>query len=416
MDLDLLEEIDISGDQGELDNIRGDVAVLNRYYDDISAQGGITRDQAKLLVRDCGVQFGDNCPITSFTEVPSRTNLSIAMEGMVSTAARMVWDLIKKAAALLMKIARWIVDALRQRLGLKRDAVKAANAVSQVNKLNQKYEGAVNKDLSSPVIDKAKATLAEAQASYDSNFNDLVMSMLTDEKFTTTVRNIGIELLAFHEVIEAKIDLFHDLVTSHLNAGDSGAMITLQGQLRTIAQPIEGRNIQLFMRNSHIQIPDNTLISCMDSLRQAQSALRNSKVAHPISADAAALLLERGVETFSAPFILHDEEWIKVMDRMSHALNQLGQIHPAGQITQEVANAYAQAFDVISKEVQAMRLFVVVADACRTVRDQFLHDMLRVVMAEVMLTEARADASEDKSLKNHIRQDLNHVAQAVNAA
>jgi hypothetical protein len=417
MDLDQLEEIDFSCDEGEIEMIRGDVAVLNRYYDEIAAQGGVCRDTAKALVRDCKVQLPDSCPIASFTEVPSRTNLTITQENIVFAAGRMVWDMIKKAAALLAKVMRWIIDTLRKSIGLKRESGKAINASHALAAIRQKYT-----DLTAPAdthavpLQRAYREVKEARASYDSNFNDLIVDMLTDERFVTAVRNVGVELLPYHDTIEMKLSLFNELIHGHLNGGDAAASASLVGQLRTIATPIDGSRLNAIVQRAGVKPTSAALFDVCDALRSTQSAMRASKQQSTIEPEDAEQRLLTSVDSFAADFIVDMDSWLKVLDRLDRAVRHLGTTQPSAPPSKEVADAYLRAFTVVEREVQALRQFVVVAEACRTVRDQFCHDLFDVAKGEILVLRATAELVGTPDQQHALKKDLDHVAQELRAA
>lgn len=414
MDLDQLEEIDFSCDEGEIETIRGDVAVLNRYYDEIAAKGGVCRDTAKALVRDCNVQLPDSCPIGSYTEAPSRTNLTITQESVIMAAGRMVWDLIKKAAALLSKIMRWIIDAVRKGLGLKREPEKAVSAVRSLKNIKQKFSDIpVSEDNASVPLQRAYRQHKEALASYDSNFNDLIVDMLTDARFTTAVRNVGVDLLAYHDVIEMKIALFNDLIYGRLNGGDSAATAALVSQLGTIATPIDGSRLQAMVERAGIKPVSSALFDVCDALRSTQYAMRTSTSQHRIGPDDAQARLNGVADSFTAPFVMNMEAWLKVLDRLDRDVRKLGQAHPPVQPTKDVADAYLNAFSVVEREVQALRQFIVVAEACRTVRDQFCHDLFEVVKTEIQVLNAAVEVTGTPEQKQELRKDLNHVSNEI---
>lgn len=411
------EDIDLVADQGELDLLRGDLAVLDRYYADIAKVGAVSRAQAQTLVRDCGVQFGDSYPLNSFTEQPSAVNISVTMEGLASSVARTLWSMIKKAAALLMKVARWIMDLMRRGLGLSKDVNKALAATGAMHEVSTRMENMVASIGDTPAIYHAKQTLQQVSADYDSNFNDLIYDMLTDETFTTAVRYVGMDLLQFHEVIEMKLQMYRNLVRSaEANQNNVAANTSLIGQLRTIAEPISGDRIRGYLKNAGVDVQKPTLNDAITALRQTQANMRQSRTCSHISPEDATNRLINACEGFAAPFITDMDNWHRVMDRLSRMLNDLSHAEPAGMVSEEAMRAYAIAFNVIEKEIQALRTFVVTAESCRTVRDNLIHDVFEVAKADIQVLQAKVDAAGDANIKAQFTKELQHVATVSRAA
>lgn len=411
------EDMELMVDQGEIDLIRSDMAVLDRYYDDIARVGAVSRDQAKKLVDDCGVTFDERYPLNTFTEEPSAVNVTLTMEGMASSMVRMLWEMIKKAAAILAKVVRWIMEIVRRALGLRKDSEKALTATLAIKAATTRLENLIPEISDTSAVLAAKRHLEEASANYSGNFNDLVADMLTDETFSSAIRYIGLDLLQFHEVIEMKMQLYRDLLRSpQLNQNDLASTTSLTAQLRTISEPIQGQRIHEYLKTAGIDIRSNSLYDALTGLRQYQIELREAKTATIISPEDATRRLVNECEMFMAPFAADMDAWLRITDRLSHSLQDLLHTNPAGLVSQDTMRAYAKAFDVIEKEVQALRIFIVIAEACRTVRDNIIHDIFEVAKADIMVMKAKTEATQDPAVRNAFQKEMSHIGAALNAA
>lgn len=411
------EDIDLMVDQGEIDLIRSDLTVLDRYYSDIARVGAVSRDQAKTLVSDCGVQFDERYPMNTFTDQPSAVNVTLTMEGMASSIVRMLWEMIKKAAAILAKIARWIMEVVRRALGFRKDSEKGLTATLAIKAAVTRLENMIPEIQDTPAILSAKRHLEEMSVNYSGNYNDLVADMLTDETFSSVVRYVGLDLLQFHEVIEMKMRLYRDLIRSpQLNQNDLASNTSLMAQLRTIAEPIQGQRIQEYLKTAGVDTRSNTLFDALTGLRQYQIELREAKNSSIITPEDATRRLVNECEMFIAPFAADMEAWLRITDHLTKALQDLLHTNPAGLVSQDTMRAYAKTFDVIEKEIQALRIFIVIAEACRTVRDNIIHDLFEVAKAEIAVMKTKVEASQDVAVKTQFHKEMSHVASALHAA
>lgn len=427
MDFASLEGLDLSVEQSELAQVQGDLTVLHQYYDQIAAQGGICREQVQGLVRDCAVEIDPSFPIASFTEVPSKTNYAVAMEGMLSTAARTVWELIKKAAQLLIKIVRWVIEQIRNNIKNRHDAgkaVAAANALHDVNK-QARARGIVSvvaKASGKAIVDRAQQEVDSARKSWDGNFNDLVFDMIGDQKFSQAVRFLAIDLLSYNELIQTKFEIFEELLDEEVVIGDQAKVMTMVGRLKTIAEPIPANSRLIgFAEAADVKIQrlysgPVSIIELCTSMREHQKLLRFGKERPFVSAEEACDRLAVAEDGFVADFLQNPEKWTGVLMRIDHAISALGNAQPKGLTTADLQRNFAEAYDVLDREIKALQAFVVVTEACRAVRDQAAHDAFSFEVATLRKNKAVLEHSDEAELKAWYHELIQATKRALHGA
>lgn len=419
MDLSVaLEGLDLSAECGELEQIQGDLSVLGQHYTNIAATGGICRDTAQQLVRDCAVQMDEKLyPVNSFTEAPSKTNLVVAQESIINTIGTKVWDMIRKAAALLVKIAKYVIEAIRKAIGRSKDTAKANSAVHALADANRtiRTSGLTSlmvKPSARGALDRANLEIASAEESWNSNFNALVFDLITDSKFGDAVRLIALDLLGNVNTLDAKIDLFHELLDEPPVAGDQVSMISVAGRLRAIAQPLEANRMYEFFKAAGYDVtrtfPGNvTIIDLCTSVRETQRTLRFSPTAQKVGPEEGTdYLVQKDQSTFAAPFLANHTQWLDAIQKLQHRAQELSQIHPRGVMTQELSQAYVTAFDVLDREIKALQVFLTAAEACHTVRDQVLHDALGYQLSVKRRNDVIIHNSDDTKLKQQYNDTM----------
>ena len=133
-DVQMFEELDVSCEENALTRLGEMLELLDNKFTQISTEGRISRADASALVERYAVQFDTRYPIASFTQFPSATNLTVAQEGILSTAGQYLMDLIKKAGEILVKIFRWVLDLITFRALREKRAKKQAANLSTIKR------------------------------------------------------------------------------------------------------------------------------------------------------------------------------------------------------------------------------------------------------------------------------------------
>lgn len=423
-ELEYLEPLDFDGDQAELDTLHQDVRILNRYYDEIAAQGGISREQAALLVRDCGLQLSESMPLQSFTEVPSRTNYQVTLEGLASRMAQRVWELIKRAAAILLKIARWILDAIRSAMGKATNVAAAVEATAEMTRLEKTYpaptQTAATPD--TPGIRTARRLLEQTARHYSEHYNELVEDLLKDAAIHTTIRNVAIQALPYLDITEMKLSLYTDLV-NQLNRGvDAVGLMALKRQLTTIAEPIRSSQTRQHFRHGELAVvASDELTELISQLRQSQLARRNQsrrdgRWAQDPEAALDEVTLKADDVRFTAPYIVDVGHWHDRLEKMSEQLNTLLHMHVPAFADPDIAMAFHVAFQTIEREFNAYRTLIVTAESARTVRDQFIYDLFEYQKAQLMLRKELIQVAEDREALRLFTAELQRLREKIQIA
>ncbi len=423
-ELDQLEDIEFSSDHEELRALQDDLAVLNRYYDEIAATGGISRDQAILLVRDCGLKWDENYPIESFTEVPSRTNYGVAVESLSLTVVNKVWELIKRAASLLLKIARWIMDAIRSAAGRATHVEAAVEVTADMVKIDRSYP-APAQVVDTPAVKAARRQLEQCAEAYMENYNDLVEDLLGDAAYHTAIRNVAIDVLPFLDVTEAKLSLYTDLVQQLGRNPNAVTLAVIKQQLATIAEPLRSSRTRAHFQ--HVNLPatqTDGLVEMVAQLRQAQLSLRNQRTSNNSrwARDPEAALNQVAFNAddirYTAPYITDIGHWHDRLDKMARELDRIVQLHVPAFAALEVATVYQfhTAFKTIEQEFQAYRTIIVTAESTRTVRDQLIYDLFEYQKAQLALRKELLQAAGDAEGTRRFVAELQRLREKIRVA
>lgn len=418
----LFQEVDVADEQDAWTRISESMMVLESYYDEISRTGGIDRTTARALVEQCGVMMSERYPLQSFTEVASRTNYAVALESVVERSAKLVFELLKQAAELLLKVVRWVIDLIRNRRDRNRRTAAKTQSIAAVDQANRELKGAGVEDVK-PQGDDAKATVAAQNAVaaaveiYEQNFNDLVADILTSGEFSRLVREISNTVFEVAPVIRNKLVLFDKILRTHVKPGDNtGNMIEL-AELRTIAKPVPVDNIVMLLKRGGQRVESAAdgqprLSESMRVLMDAYQQKRMGSEFDPVNIQVVADYLSATDSKVIAPFMLAPDETAKTMEEIGRELQRIRNLEPSHAAPPENRQAFQNAVVVLTDEVNALRLLVSVIEGCSLTQDRLVDDIWRYETAQFQYYRAMAGVSNNSSIVdevNRIQSELRHT-------
>lgn len=367
------EDLDTSHDQAAFEEVQDSLRVLEDYYGQISSAGGISRDQAKRLVTECGVQFGERYPENSFTEIPSATNISVAMEGMLSAGAKMLWDLIKKAGELLMKIVRWCSEFLSGQRENMKQFHRVQGNLTLIHQQNEKIRQSgvtkgqtVKPSMQSPV-NEAKERVDTARERFVEGQTELWSDVATDGPAGRLLRELSVAAFGFVPKVRQKLNLFDKVLSTHGDGSESAELAQLS-ELRTIATKVS--NEGMVRTVSHYHLPNGhldtqgTVGDLLTSVYRAISEMNSAKPEKTADLDATIERIADPNAGFNNPFVLIPEELKRELDGMEKELHRLTSIEPSRQASDRIRNAFRDAVASVSNDIEGIRSYFAAVMLC----------------------------------------------------
>lgn len=415
-----LENIDDSEELGQWTQVKNSLSVLDSYYDEIALEGMISRDQAKALVSECGVSLGGHYPPASFTVLPSLTGYKVAMEGMIGESARLLWELIKKAAALLLKVIRWVIEVIRRHRTNARDLQRITQNTTTIKDLNYELRSTLSTAMATASgveeVIEAKKELEEANLRYDDLYtelvNDLVMGV--SRGFNACMRDLALEMSEMADLVSAKLRLFEKALMNNTSSPGSNTTMIMLSELKTVGTPIPTNRLVQGLRAFEgipTELPDTvagviqTLYDHMQSLRHAS----NTQRVEPVNA----LISINAIPAATAPYLIKPERDLATMQTIGHYLERLEKVQPSDAASPETRRAFTTAINCVTSEVSALRTFMAMIRTCEFVRDEFFDALFKVEIQEFLVYREVAKVSQDQRVVEAVNEAQRKLADKV---
>lgn len=412
MDAVQLEDFDLTLEQDETAQLEVQLRTLDTYYSEIAAAGSISRDQARALVQQCGLDMGPRYPLNSFTEIPSTTNLSVTMDSMFETSARLVIDLIKQAARLFIKLLMWVIELIKKHRATQASAAKTNERISLVKDAKRKMDATGIDQAEVPpsgeeAVGKVRETLERAEEGYQNAFNDLVADFVGDGEFLRFVQWLDINMLALSSTFAQKQELFYKvLLTPYRNP--SATLIQI-GELRTIAleiPSIEMRRRAESVTLKHAKPNFETVADIMRTMVEEARALRQAHEFEAPDAMTASDVINGNVNNLMSPLPMAPAETQRTVEGLLRATKDISTISPSPIATPELRQAFLEAQRRVNEEAMIMQHFWTILMIVSDTRDRFFNAMYERVMSDVALSRAMAQVTKDPLLFQKVQKIL----------
>lgn len=415
------EDLDTSHNHAALEEINDSLRVLDDYYSQISKTGGVSRDQAKRLVAECGVQFGNRYPESSFTEIPSATNLTVAMEGILSAGAKMLWDLIKKAGELLMKIIRWCADMIRGQRENMKEFHRVQGNLQLIHRENEKLRQSgvtkgetIKPSMQSPVTE-AKNRVDETISRFNEAQTALWQDIATDGPAGRLVREMSIAAFGFIPKVRQKLNLFQKVLTTHGDGSESAEMAQLS-ELRTIATvvPTDGimRTVSHYPYIQRDMKQGSTVGDILSGLNEHIQEFSGEKPDKPANIDQ---VVEKIIDSnggFGNPFVLIPEELHRELEAMEKELHRLTTIEPSRQASDRIRSAFRDAVSSVSNDINGIRAYFSSVFTCIRAQQGLINSTLAYESALFEYNRLLGVSSGDANIEKLVDDAVAAIAQA----
>lgn len=415
------EDVDLSAETGEFLQAKENLATLNSYIDDIAKTGGVSRSQAQALVQECGVVLKDQYPIESYTALPSQTNLAVTLESMFETTAQLVWDLIKKAAKLFLKLIHWVIELIKKRREANKALPKVTARAKMASQASAELQAAgLNESVVPPsgkaAVAAAQRELEEAEEKYAEAFNDLVADMVTDGNFLKAVQFMDMYMLSKATIYRDKQVMFIQALKRPTN--DVGIRLRTIGELNTVALEVPGDELAIRARAAfkNTDTASNSLSDVMAAMLNEVRALANGKSFDPPAPGDVAEAAAGNINNILAPLPMAPDELRKIMEQLQQGAQQLSAIHQSGELAPELKKAFMAAHAVVVQENQVIQQYWTIVMMLTSARDRFFNALYDQAMAKVKHGQAMAKTATDESLVDTATRILVDLANSLRRA
>ncbi len=415
------EDVDLSAETSDFLQAKEQLATLNSYIDDIAKTGGVSRGQAQALVQECGIVLKDQYPIESYTALPSQTNLAVTLESMFETTAQLVWELIKKAAKLFLKLIHWVIDLIKKRREANKALPKVAARAKMANQATAELQAAGLNDSVVPPSGKAAVAAAqreleEAEEKYAEAFNDLVADMVTEGAFLKAVQFMDMYMLSKATIYRDKQVMFIQALKRPAN--DAGARMRTVGELNTVAMEVPGDELAIRARAAfkNTDTASNSLSDVMSAMLNEVRALSNGKSYDPPAPGDVAEAASGNINNILAPLPMAPDELRKIMEQLQQGAQQLSAIHQSGELAPELKKAFLAAHAVVVKENQVIQQYWTIVMLLTSARDRFFNALYDQAMAKVKHGQAVAKTATDETLVDAATRILVDLANSLRRA
>lgn len=206
-DVQLFDELSLANESNAFICVVELMDVLDCKLAQISQEARISRADASALVDRFGVTYGERYPLASFTEQPSGTNVTAALEGIVSKASTYLMDLLKAAWQVLVKIFDWIIGFF----GFTRDRERR---IQRYARNFEQVDLAIKKLRATKITPVSTTEMDEARRVFNERYSGLWPDMLGSGQILKLIRSLEMTTLTLQEDVDTRVDALRDAVAS----------------------------------------------------------------------------------------------------------------------------------------------------------------------------------------------------------
>jgi hypothetical protein len=412
-----LEELDFSAESLAVSQVGDALKVLDDHYDEIARVGGISRPQAQSLVAECGAQFGNRYPLESFSQIPSTTNLSVAMEGIIEAGGKLLMDLLRRAAALLMQIIRWCIDLVKAQTARAKQFMRVHHNLEVVHGQNEVLRtSGVIKGPDSPTSStpkellEASERLETATKNYEETANRLTSDILEHGPMGQMVRELSVAVLGILPKVEEKLKLFEHVLTSPSHTG-AGEDLAQYSQLKTVATPIDtaglARSVGRYFHDDH---NTGSVGGMLNAVYRALADMTTEGGEDRPGIDQVVAIVSDPKGQFAAPFVVVPDQAARQLEAMEHRLRRLQSIEPSNQATDKIRAAFQEAISSVTDDIQGLRSYFLAVRLCISAQERLLHDALAYETALFELNRIRASLSKNSEAIEAVNKAIDVIS------
>lgn len=406
-------------DLTEVNQVRDAMRILDGYYGQIASAGQVSRRQAQALVAECGVQFDERYPDNSFTEAPSPTNYAITMESILRAGGRMVMDLIRKAAELLMKIVAWCIQTAKEQFSRTKNYLRVRENLGTVHaqvvavRDLPGVKAAEAMDHPPHELAAARQALAGAVSRYEDGFTRLSSDLQMHGPLTRLIRDLSVAALGIIPKVDDKLTLFDKVLTTHTH-GDATDELAQLSQLKTIATPLEASGLRRMadkVLDAHD--PQQTAGEVLTSVYRRVAEFAGDSAEDRPTLDQLVEQITDQQDVFTAPFVVIPQQAVRQLESLEQKLRRLQGIEPSAQASDKIREAFSNAVTSVSQDIQGIRSYFIAVRYCIGTQERMLHDALAYESAYFELQRVGASVSKDPTTIEEVNKAIDAISHAA---
>lgn len=364
----LFDELDVSMESNAMTQIHETLDLLNLKLHAISTEGRISRAAAQQLVERYSVSFDPRYSVASFTQIPSQTNLSVAVEGILSTVGSKVIELVKQAIELLKKVFRWIIDFITFRKLRDAKAPKVVKNIVETNKATRQLHEVSEHQLETAVLEQAASPYLE-------HYNGLSADFLGKGKYLKLMRELQPQLTLLEKGIQTRIDLLEQWITRPPTTDSDVAAIL---NTSSVLEVMDADKLGAIVSRAGIHAPPNpkSAREWMQAVLIEVSRESLIKGLEPIPPITAIQILEQNRNGLQEPLLLIPDAVAKSADRYMGQLKKL-QVRPLPETSETGRQIVEKLTQSIIDEVMSIQIFMSAINLYAGQRDQLVADLWR---------------------------------------
>lgn len=427
--LETLTPLDIGLDEESLKPLLDTLKVLSQFQITFDDQRAVCQAQIKTLIDECNVALDDRYPLQSFTQRPSPQNLAVVTEGILTASAHKIAELAEKVWALIKKIARWILEALRKLFSQDkaiRQRVQLVHILSTGNDELAKAGGVHASTVAAPVpqgsmSDEAYAKIVAAYHKFDQarlawkdNITALDMDLLKQGPALGVYKAAALTLPNYiRNVVNKTVLVNQYLVKEAHNGQDLSTRLNGLKDDLPIPQALQ-RASQAWTALHDV----NTMPEYLENLKTATHSLASDKPHGVMEWYVGVKVVTDPRSGFDEPLIPLPNFLTKTVDDLEQLVAHFTDASVLERIQPEQAAVFERVLMTLVKEVKSLTDY---AEGARTVlSSQFsiVSEALRVVAAQYELNVAITGGDNDSrraeillNMRQKLRETMTHGGQ-----
>lgn len=420
-------KLDTADEAQALHDLNAQLQILEDAKKEIVATQAVGRDQVKELVDECGMTLSEDYPLNSYTQQPSKTNLTVTVEGIFQTAKSILKAILVKIKEILRKIFDFLRSILDKYFSYSKNYIKLRDNLAvllatdaEMAKLIATHQAAVDDATLARVLGSDKALydrytqeVEVLQKQWSDNYSDLVDAILSNQSpYIVALRTATIATNHAFTQVRSKISLLNAVAAeTHRDPNQPSVLKDILTKLADVARPIDITAFQAavgMIRSHHDRMQYDSLKACADQIHGESIALAGSH-----GAKASDLL---AVGTF---FVSHHvpfeelpipaEQLLKEINAYSKVVSELQTENPIEDQEGLIAQSFTIAAKELMNEFTGLQMLLYDAVRANAIIYQSMTMASRAYYAQINRCMLLARASNDAELISNCEKAMDEA-------
>lgn len=378
-------KLDTVDEDQAIHDLESQIQMMEETRNVIETSKSVNRAQVQELVNECGYVPDEDCPVNSYTEEPSKTNLSVTVESIWSATKSILAAIVEKVKEILKKIFDFIDGLIGKWLSKSKNYTKVKETLKYL--LMTREEVAQNlkkhgldldnaiKDATShtepngeskygPEFDKLIASGSSTMERWASDYNDLVHYLFSETALTDGLQAATIATQHAFNILHKKLATMVELSKELSQIKKSNNIRSATDKLNSIAKPVDAGP---FKAAAHLfdvtngKPPVNSMMDCAQYMSTIIQKLASEHALPPLTPEVFVRDYFAGEKRQHHDVVFPAEYIRKQMDEDKPLLASLVTRVGAGDRDSELVQAYQNAAKSLVQEFNAAQniLFIV---------------------------------------------------------